>query len=82
MTPQSDPSAAFTVTRTSNVSTSGQAGVTFSGTPSANVSLGLSRSTGLTVEYTVGSWSVSAHHVVHSESYPTGGLNLRLINGP
>jgi len=72
MMPESDPSAAFSVTRNTNTAISGQAGVSLSQVPSGNVSLGLSRSTELTVQYAVGSWSVSAHRVVNSPGQDNG----------
>ncbi|KAH8689197.1 hypothetical protein BGW36DRAFT_433961 [Talaromyces proteolyticus] len=63
MTPQSDASVAFKVTRSSETAVNPQVGLNLSAAPSGNVSLGLTRSTGLTVEYAVGSWSLSAHHI-------------------
>jgi hypothetical protein len=41
MKPASDSVAAFSVTRTINTTASGQAGLSGSGIPSANVSLGI-----------------------------------------
>lgn len=67
MAPGSDASVAFKVTRNTQTAINPQAGVSLSQTPSANVSLGLTRSTGLTVEYAVGSWSMSAHRIINSE---------------
>ena len=61
--PESDATSAFTVTRNSTTTTSGNVGLTASQTPSANVSLGISRANQLTVEYAINTWSVSAHHV-------------------
>jgi len=68
MQPESDATTAFTVTRNSNTSINGTLGVKGSQTPSANVSLGFTRSTGLTVEYAVKSWTVSSHRVVNGAS--------------
>ena len=67
MAPESDASVAFKVTRNTQTTINPQAGVTLSHIPSANVSLGLTRSTGLTVEYAVGSWSMSVHRVINGE---------------
>jgi hypothetical protein len=67
MKPESDPATAFQVTRSSNTTIEGQAGLSLSQTPSGNVSLGLTRDTGLTVEYAVSTWTVSAHNVVNSQ---------------
>jgi hypothetical protein len=67
MAPESDASVAFKVTRNTQTTVNPQASVSLSHMPSANVSLGLTRSTGLTVEYAVGSWSLSAHRVIKSE---------------
>ena len=66
MNPQSDSVAAFSVSRQTNTTTTGSAGLSGSGIPSANVSLGLSRSNQLTVEYSVKTWSLSAHHIPSS----------------
>lgn len=77
--PESDPSRSFAVTRSTNSEVSGDIGLSGSGTPSASVSLGLSRSTELTVEYSVGSWSVSAHRVVNNKLHtpsPTASAKL------
>lgn len=79
MTPESDPAAAFTVTRNTNTTISGQAGVTLSQTPSANVSLGLSRSSQLTVSYAVNTWSVSAHRVANGMSSRVIQLTFNMI---
>ena len=77
--PESDPSRSFAVTRSTNSEVSGDIGLSGSGTPSANVSLGLSRSTELTVEYSVGSWSVSAHRVVNNGTYtPSPAASVKL----
>jgi hypothetical protein len=65
MEPQSDPAAAFTVTRASNTTISGQAGATLSQVPSANISLGISRTTSLNVQYAINTWSVSAHRITN-----------------
>ncbi|KAJ5641795.1 hypothetical protein N7490_005795 [Penicillium lividum] len=62
--PQSDPSSAFTVTRSSNTTVSGNVGVSQSGVPSANISLGISRSRECTIERTMNTWSVSAHRII------------------
>ncbi|KAL2786294.1 hypothetical protein BJX66DRAFT_328664 [Aspergillus keveii] len=61
--PKSDATGAFTVTRTSSKTVSGDFGVSLSGKPSANISLGISRSRECTIEHTVNTWSVSAHRV-------------------
>jgi hypothetical protein len=73
MKPESDPAAAFTVTQSSNSTVSGQAGISGSGIPAANVSLGLSRSSELTVEYKVSTWTLSAHRTVDGKVNPTRG---------
>ncbi|KAB8227240.1 uncharacterized protein BDW43DRAFT_255651 [Aspergillus alliaceus] len=65
MKPESDPTAALTVSRGFTSSTSATVGATASQTPSGNVSLGLTRSKSLTVEYAMTSWSLSAHCVVN-----------------
>jgi hypothetical protein len=65
MWPESDASKSFQITRTTSSEVSGDASVSLSQTPSGNVSIGLSRSTELAVEYSVGTWSVSAHQIVH-----------------
>ncbi|KAF1809508.1 hypothetical protein P152DRAFT_159314 [Eremomyces bilateralis CBS 781.70] len=67
MTPESDASAAFTVTKKTTTSVNPQAGLTMSATPSANVSIGLTRSAELNVQYAVESWSVSAHRLVDED---------------
>lgn len=67
MWPESDASKSFAITRSTNSTVSGDASLSLSQTPSGSVSLGLTRSTDLAVEYSVGSWSVSAHRVVSSE---------------
>jgi hypothetical protein len=67
MQPQSDSSASFSVTRNASTTASGQAGLSGSGIPSANVSLGLTRSSQLSVEYLVNTWSVSAHRVSNGQ---------------
>jgi hypothetical protein len=46
---------------------SGQAGLSESGIPSANFSLGLTRSSQLSVEYLVNTWSVSAYRVSNGQ---------------
>ncbi|KAL3447636.1 hypothetical protein BJX65DRAFT_276505 [Aspergillus insuetus] len=76
MKPESDSSAALTVTRGFTSSTSATAGVTASQTPSGNVSLGLTRSRSLTVEYAMSSWSLAAHRVV-SDEWPDTGEQVR-----
>ncbi|KAF2498534.1 hypothetical protein BU16DRAFT_615564 [Lophium mytilinum] len=63
MKPESDPSAALTVTRGTETGVSGTAGLSLSQMPSANVSLGLNRSKTLTVEYALATWSLSAHWI-------------------
>lgn len=68
--PKSDASSAFTVTRASNTKISGDAGVSLSHAPSANISLGISRSREFTIQYTVNTWNVSAHRVVHGDPRP------------
>ncbi|KAL4880650.1 hypothetical protein BJY04DRAFT_219120 [Aspergillus karnatakaensis] len=70
MKPESDPSAALTVSRGFTSSTSATVGATLSQTPSGNVSLGLTRSRSLTVEYPMTSWSLSAHRVVSGDDEP------------
>ncbi|KAL3449639.1 hypothetical protein BJX65DRAFT_272776 [Aspergillus insuetus] len=64
MEPQSDPTGAFTLTRSSSTTVSGNAGLSLSNVPAANISLGISRSRECTVEHTINSWSVSAHRIV------------------
>jgi hypothetical protein len=63
MKPESDPSAALTVTRGTETTFSGNISIAASQTPSANVSLGLTRSKALTVEYALATWSLSAHRI-------------------
>lgn len=63
MKPESDPSAALTVTRGTETNLSGNASLALSQTPSANVSLGLTRSKMLTVEHALATWSLSAHRI-------------------
>jgi len=63
MQPSSDAATAFTVTRDTNTAINGSLAVSGSQTPSANVSLGVTRTTGLTVEYAISSWTVSSHRV-------------------
>ncbi|PKX90611.1 uncharacterized protein P174DRAFT_506265 [Aspergillus novofumigatus IBT 16806] len=67
MKPDSDPTAALTVSRGFTSSSSATVGATVSQTPAGNVSLGLTRSRSLTVEYAMTSWSLSAHRVVHDD---------------
>jgi NAD/NADP transhydrogenase alpha subunit len=67
--PASDPTSAFSVTRSSNTTINGSVGVTAAQVPSANVSLGITRSRDLSVEYKMKTWSVSAHQVAQ----PTNG---------
>ncbi|KAL3485032.1 hypothetical protein BJX62DRAFT_243363 [Aspergillus germanicus] len=76
MKPESDSSAALTVSRGFTSSTSATAGVSASQTPSGNVSLGLTRSRSLTVEYAMSSWSLAAHRVV-SDEWPDTGEQVR-----
>jgi len=64
MKPESDPSAAMTVTRGTETSLSVGAELALSETPSANVSLGIDRTRTLTVEYALSTWSLSAHRVI------------------
>lgn len=64
MKPETDPKAAFTVTRNNNTTVTGNAAVTLSKMPSANVSLGISRSRQFTVQYLASSWTVSANAIV------------------
>ncbi|KAL2834139.1 hypothetical protein BJY01DRAFT_259616 [Aspergillus pseudoustus] len=68
MEPQSDTTGAFTVTRSSNTTLSGNPGVSLSQLPSANISLGISRLRECTIERTVNSWTVSAHRVIPENS--------------
>ncbi|KAL2797368.1 hypothetical protein BJX66DRAFT_297695 [Aspergillus keveii] len=75
MKPESDSSAALTVSRGFTSSTSATAGVSASQTPSGNVSLGLTRSRSLTVEYAMTSWSLAAHRVV--SEWPDTGEQVR-----
>ncbi|PVH89045.1 hypothetical protein DL98DRAFT_508886 [Cadophora sp. DSE1049] len=78
MKPESDPATAFTVTRSTNIEISGTAGLSGSQVPSASVSLGLTRSHGLEVEYAVSSWSVSSHRVVRGgTSWPENGAKMK-----
>jgi hypothetical protein len=63
MKPESDPSAALTVTRGTETNFSGNISIAASKIPSANVSLGLTRSKALTVEYALATWSLSAHRI-------------------
>jgi hypothetical protein len=63
MKPESDLTGAFAVTKNSNKTASGSAGLTAGHVPSANVSLSISRSNQLNVEYSVNTWCVSAHRV-------------------
>jgi len=65
MKPQSSPATAFTVTRNTATTTSAGAELNVSQVPSGKVSLGLSRSRELTVEYALDTWTLSAHHVVN-----------------
>ena len=57
------------MTKKSTVTVTGSAGATFSNVPSANISLGLSRASELTVQYAVNTWSLSAHRVVNGGKY-------------
>jgi len=68
--PESDPETAFTVTRNSTTTVSGKVGATISHTPAVNVSLGLSRSSALTVPYTHGVSMLTASLAVSNESLP------------
>ncbi|KAJ0421472.1 hypothetical protein BJY00DRAFT_312077 [Aspergillus carlsbadensis] len=76
MKPESDSSAALTVSRGFTASTSATVGVLTSQTPSGNVSLGLTRSRSLTVEYAMTSWSLASHRVV-SDEWPDTGEQVR-----
>lgn len=62
--PESDPSRAFSITKNTKSEFSPQVSLSASQTPSGSVSLALTRSTELNVEYAVSSWSVSGHRVV------------------
>ncbi len=64
MHPQSDAATAFTITRNTSTAVNGSVALTGSQTPSANVSLGVTRTTGLTVEYAINTWTVSSHRMV------------------
>jgi hypothetical protein len=75
MKPESDPSAALTVSRGTETGVSGTTGLSLSQTPSANVSLGLNRNKTLTVEYALKTWSLSAHRIGSG----TIALNLSAI---
>ncbi|KAF4213132.1 hypothetical protein CNMCM8980_007390 [Aspergillus fumigatiaffinis] len=66
--PQSDTTGAFTVARSSNTTLSGNLGVSLSQLPSANISLGISRSRECTIERTVNTWTVSSHRVIPENS--------------
>jgi hypothetical protein len=68
MKPESDPAAAFTVTTNHSTSITGQIGATASQTPSASVQLDLARSSSLTVQYALNTWTLSANKVVNGES--------------
>jgi hypothetical protein len=61
--PESDPAMSFSITKNTASELSSEAGLSGAETPSVNVSLGLTRSTELSVEYAVGSWTVSAHRI-------------------
>ncbi|GAB1318337.1 hypothetical protein MFIFM68171_08547 [Madurella fahalii] len=63
--PESDPAMAFSITRNTRMELSPEASLSASQTPSANVSLGLTRSTELSVEYAVSTWSISAHRIAN-----------------
>ncbi|KAL4971180.1 hypothetical protein BDW66DRAFT_146562 [Aspergillus desertorum] len=76
MKPESDPSAALTVSRGFSSSTSATVGATLSQTLSGNVSLGLTRSRSLTVEYAMTSWNLSAHRVFN-DAYAGSGEQVR-----
>jgi len=67
MWPDSDTSRSFAVTRSTNTTISGEAGLSISQSPSGSVSLGLSRSTDLAVEYQLSTYSVSAHRVINGK---------------
>ena len=63
MYPESDSATEFTVTKSNNTDVNGNIGLTGSQGPSADVSLGFTRSNGLTVEYALSSWYISSHQV-------------------
>ncbi|KAI1350972.1 WD40-repeat-containing domain protein [Xylaria sp. FL0043] len=65
MTPQSDATQEFTINKASESQVATNATATLSQLPSANVSIGLTRSNTLSVEYKLQSWTVSSHNVVH-----------------
>jgi hypothetical protein len=65
--PESDPAMAFSITRSTRTELTPEIGLSVSETPSANVSLGLTGSTELSVEYAVGTWSISAHRIADGE---------------
>ncbi|EED21475.1 hypothetical protein TSTA_087080 [Talaromyces stipitatus ATCC 10500] len=67
MKPESDPSSSLVVTRSTNTQINPQASLSLSQSPSASVSIGLTRSSGLSVQYSVNTWYVSAHRVVNGE---------------
>ncbi|KAK1751200.1 hypothetical protein QBC47DRAFT_392424 [Echria macrotheca] len=79
MKPESDPSAALTVTRGTETKLSVGAEISLSETPSANVSLGLDRTRTLTVEYALSTWSLSAHRIIMPKT--TEALSSRLPAG-
>jgi hypothetical protein len=54
----------MTVTRTLNTALNSSAGVSLLQTLSGNVSLSLTRSRTLTVEYPLGTWSLSAYRLL------------------
>jgi hypothetical protein len=66
--PESDPAMAFSITKNTKTERSSEASLSASQTPSGNVSLGLTRSTELSVEYAVGTWSISSHRIADGET--------------
>jgi len=69
------------VTRNTNTAISGTAGLNASNIPSANVSLNISRSNQLTVQYAVNTWSVSSHWVTsYNDVMPRPKAEKKSIN--
>ena len=68
------------MTRSSSSNISGEFGIKGAQIPTANVSIGISRSNDLTVEYLVNTWSLSAHYVTGGQilcgMYPMLIINL------
>ncbi|KAE8444794.1 hypothetical protein EG329_014254 [Mollisiaceae sp. DMI_Dod_QoI] len=63
MKPESSESSAFNVTKNTTTSVNPSVALVAGPSPSANVSLGLTRSAALTVQYTVNTWTTTAHQV-------------------